>query len=36
MLDFVVDRSEMKEALVRCLELLYMGAGSRKSEVGNR
>ncbi|HSD71789.1 MAG TPA: acetyl-CoA carboxylase, carboxyltransferase subunit beta [Thermoanaerobaculia bacterium] len=36
MLDFVVDRSEMKETLVRCLELLYTGAGGRKSEVGNR
>ena len=36
MLDFVVDRSEMKETLVRCLELLYTGAGVRKSEVGNR
>jgi acetyl-CoA carboxylase carboxyl transferase subunit beta len=36
MLDFVVDRSEMKEILVRCLELLYVGAGNRKSEVGSR
>ena len=36
MLDFVVDRSEMKETLVRCLQLLYMEAGGRKSEVGNR
>jgi acetyl-CoA carboxylase carboxyl transferase subunit beta len=36
MLDFVVDRSEMKETLVRCLELLYTGAGGRKSEVGSR
>jgi acetyl-CoA carboxylase carboxyl transferase subunit beta len=26
MLDFVVDRSEMKEALVRCLELLWRAA----------
>ncbi|HEX9147684.1 MAG TPA: acetyl-CoA carboxylase carboxyl transferase subunit beta, partial [Thermoanaerobaculia bacterium] len=36
MLDFVVDRSEMKETLVRCLELLRVGAGGRKSEIGNR
>ncbi len=29
MLDFLVDRTEMKDTLVRCLKLLWDGAGSR-------
>ncbi len=34
MLDFVVERSEMKETLVRCLRLLWDGATGRRAGIG--